>query len=149
MRCLTVVLLCLCGISLGAHAPAQVTSAQAQIAAAEKAAASLPGVTANTPPRKCYILKPEQIVLPGYSDNPASFDLSSGDFAAGSISFGWDKAYELGRAMATAAAYGLLGKEAPPFVVAPALTVTKANVAEGWMESLHREAPKTVLDATK
>jgi ribose transport system substrate-binding protein len=60
-----------------------------------------------------------------------------------------DKAYELGRAMATAGAYGLLGKEAPPFFVAPALTVTKANVAEGWQESLHRDAPKTVLDAAK
>ena len=29
------------------------------------------------------------------------------------------------------AAYGLLGKEAPPFIVAPAITVTKANVAAG------------------
>jgi ribose transport system substrate-binding protein len=51
--------------------------------------------------------------------------------------------------MAIAGAYGLLGKAAPPFVVAPALTVTKANVAEGWHESLHRDAPKTVLDAAK
>ena len=30
------------------------------------------------------------------------------------------------------AAYGLIGKEAPAFVVAPAITVTKANVADGW-----------------
>ena len=97
MRCLTVVLLGVCGISLGAQAPTQVTSAQAQIAAAEKAAASVPGVTPNTPPRKCYILKPEQIVLPGHSNNPASFDLGSGDFVARSISFGWDKAYEFGK----------------------------------------------------
>ena len=96
MRRLTVALLFLCGISLGAQAPAQVTSAQAQIAAAEKAAASLPVVTANAS-RKCYIVKPEQIVLPGASDNPASFDLSSGDFVARSISFGWDKAYEYGK----------------------------------------------------
>src|SRR5271154_2548304 len=60
-----------------------------------------------------------------------------------------DQAYELGRAMATAAGYGLLGKAAPPFVVAPVLTVTKANVAQGWQESLHRDAPKSVLDALK
>jgi ribose transport system substrate-binding protein len=60
-----------------------------------------------------------------------------------------DQAYELGRALATAAGYGLLGKAAPPFVVAPVLTVTKANVAQGWQESLHRDAPKSVLDALK
>ena len=60
-----------------------------------------------------------------------------------------DKAYELGRAMATGAAYGLLNKSAPAFVVAPVLTVTKDNIIEGWKESLHREAPKTILDALK
>ena len=42
----------------------------------------------------------------------------------------------------TAAGYGLLGKPAPAFVVAPVLTVTKGNVAEGWQESLHRDAPQ-------
>src|SRR5688572_24097735 len=97
MRCLTIVLLCVCTASFGAQPRAQVGPAQTQIAAAEKAAAALPGVTANTPPRKCYILKPEQIVLPGYSNNPASFELSSGDFVARSISFGWDKHYEFGK----------------------------------------------------
>lgn len=60
-----------------------------------------------------------------------------------------DKAYELGRAMAAAAGAGLLGKTVPPFVVAPVLTVTKQNVAQGWQDSLHRDAPKSVLDAAK
>ena len=60
-----------------------------------------------------------------------------------------DKAYELGRAMADAAGYGLLGKQAPPFVVAPVLTVTKANVVEGWQDSLHRAPPQSILDAAK
>jgi ribose transport system substrate-binding protein len=77
---------------------------------------------------------------------PIALDMVKGGNVAGIVA---DKAYELGRAMATAGAYGLLGKEAPPFFVAPALTVTKANVAEGWQESLHRDAPKTVLDAAK
>ena len=77
---------------------------------------------------------------------PIALDMVKGGNVAGIVA---DKAYELGRAMATAAAYGLLGKDAPSFVVAPAMTVTKANVKEGWMESLHREAPKTVLDAAK
>ena len=60
-----------------------------------------------------------------------------------------DKAYELGRAMATAAGYGLINKPAPPFVVAPVLTVTKANVVEGWRESLHRDPPQSIVDASK
>ena len=34
-------------------------------------------------------------------------------------------------------------------IVAPALTVTKDNVAEGWQQSLHRDAPQSVLDAAK
>lgn len=60
-----------------------------------------------------------------------------------------DKAYELGRAMAAAGLKSLAGDEVPPFIVAPALTVTKDNVAEGWRESLNRDAPKSVLDAAK
>lgn len=60
-----------------------------------------------------------------------------------------DKAYDLGRAMAMAAGYGLLGKEAPAFVVAPVLTVTKDNVAQGWQDSLHRDAPKSILESMK
>ena len=60
-----------------------------------------------------------------------------------------DKAYDLGRAMADAAGYGLLKKPAPAFVVAPVLTVTKDNVAQGWQDSLHRNAPQSVLDALK
>ena len=55
-----------------------------------------------------------------------------------------DEAYELGRTMAATAAYGLLGKEAPPFIVAPALTVTKDNVLQAWQQSLHRDAPGSV-----
>ncbi|SDR33862.1 monosaccharide ABC transporter substrate-binding protein, CUT2 family [Rhizobiales bacterium GAS191] len=60
-----------------------------------------------------------------------------------------DKAYELGRAMAVAAGYGLLGKQAPAFVVAPVITVTKANVLQGWQDSLHRAAPQSILGAAK
>jgi ribose transport system substrate-binding protein len=60
-----------------------------------------------------------------------------------------DKAYELGRAMADTGLKALLGQETPAFVVAPALTVTKANVKDGWKESLNRDAPQSVLDAVK
>jgi ribose transport system substrate-binding protein len=60
-----------------------------------------------------------------------------------------DKAYELGRTMATVAAYGLIGKPAPAFAVAPAITVTKQNVVDGWKESLNRDPPQSILDAMK
>lgn len=56
-----------------------------------------------------------------------------------------DEAYELGRAMAAAGVRDLLGLEVPPFVVAPAVTVTADNVAEGWMRSLMIEAPASVV----
>ena len=58
-----------------------------------------------------------------------------------------DEAYELGRAMAAAGARALLGESTPPFVVAPAITVTSENVAEGWQTSLNRDAPERVLEA--
>jgi ribose transport system substrate-binding protein len=77
---------------------------------------------------------------------PIALDMVQGGNVAAIIT---DQAYELGRAMATAAAYGLLGKEAPPFIVAPATTVTKANVAQGYQDSLHRDAPQSVIDANK
>jgi ribose transport system substrate-binding protein len=77
---------------------------------------------------------------------PIALDMVKGGNVVAIIA---DEAYALGRTMATAAAYGLLGKEAPPFLVAPALTVTKDNVAEGWQQSLHRDAPQSVLDAAK
>jgi ribose transport system substrate-binding protein len=58
-----------------------------------------------------------------------------------------DRAYALGRAMATSAAYGLLGKPAPPFVIVPALTVTRSNLVQGYRESLNRGPPASVLKA--
>jgi ribose transport system substrate-binding protein len=74
---------------------------------------------------------------------PIALDLVSDGNVAGIVA---DQAYEVGRAMAVAAAYGLLDKSAPPFAVAPALTVTSDNVVEGWQESLHRDPPKSVLE---
>ena len=71
------------------------------------------------------------------------------DMAKGGNTFALiaDRAYDLGRAMARAAAYGLLGKPAPPFVIVPALTVTRANLITGYRESLHRAPPASVLKA--
>jgi ribose transport system substrate-binding protein len=72
---------------------------------------------------------------------PVALDMVRGGNVAAIIA---DEAYELGRAMAAAAILDLLGKDVPPFVVAPAVTVTADNVAEGWMQSLHIDAPKSV-----
>jgi ribose transport system substrate-binding protein len=58
-----------------------------------------------------------------------------------------DRAYALGKAMAKSAAYGLLGKQAPPFVIAPALTITRSNLVEGYRESLNRDPPASVMKA--
>jgi ribose transport system substrate-binding protein len=58
-----------------------------------------------------------------------------------------DRAYDLGRAMATSAAYGLLGKRAPPFVTVPALTVTRLDLVQGYRESLHRGPPASIVKA--
>jgi ribose transport system substrate-binding protein len=49
--------------------------------------------------------------------------------------------------MPVSAGYGLLGKEAPAFVVAPAMTITRANLVEGYRESLHRDPPESVMKA--
>ncbi|WEJ58061.1 substrate-binding domain-containing protein [Devosia sp. FJ2-5-3] len=75
---------------------------------------------------------------------PVALDMVRGGNVVGLVA---DEAYELGRAMAAAGIKGLLGEEVPAFVVAPALTVTADNVAEGWQQSLHRDAPASVLNA--
>ena len=49
--------------------------------------------------------------------------------------------------MAKSAGYGLLGKQAPAFVVVPTMTITKSNLVEGYRESLHRNPPPSVLKA--
>jgi ABC-type sugar transport system, periplasmic component len=73
---------------------------------------------------------------------PVALDMVRGGNVAGIVA---DEAYELGRAMAAAGLKALLGQDVPAFVVAPALTVTADNVAEGWQQSLHRDAPASVL----
>jgi ribose transport system substrate-binding protein len=75
---------------------------------------------------------------------PVALDMVKGGNVVGLVA---DKAYELGRAMAAVGLKALLGQPSPAFIVAPALTVTKDNVSQGWMDSLNRDAPQSVLDA--
>lgn len=77
---------------------------------------------------------------------PVALDMVKGGNVAALVA---DKAYELGRAMAASGMKSLLGQPTPAFVVVPALTVTKENVAQGWKDSLNRDAPQPVLDAAK
>jgi ribose transport system substrate-binding protein len=76
---------------------------------------------------------------------PLALDMASGGNVIGIVA---DQAYELGRAMAAVAAFGLLAKEAPPFVVAPALTITRDNISQGWRQSLHRDPPASLVKAS-
>ena len=57
-----------------------------------------------------------------------------------------DLAYMLGYTKAMMGAYGVLGKPAPPFVIVPAIKVTKENLVEGWRESLHQDPPPEIMD---
>ena len=72
---------------------------------------------------------------------PIALDMVKGGNVAAIVA---DEAYELGRAMAAAGARKLLGEDTPPFVVAPALTVTADSVAEGWQKSLRIDAPASL-----
>ena len=77
-------------------------------------------------------------------DEPLALDMANGGHTFALIA---DRAYELGQAMARSAAYGLLGKRTPPFVIVPSLTVTRSNLVEGYRESLNRGPPASVMDA--
>ncbi|WP_422377459.1 substrate-binding domain-containing protein [Roseibium sp.] len=75
---------------------------------------------------------------------PVALDMVRGGNVAAIVA---DEAYELGRAMAAAAALRLAGKDVPPFVTAPAITVTADTVVEGWKKSLNIDAPASVSSA--
>lgn len=75
---------------------------------------------------------------------PLALDMVLGGNVVGIVA---DQAYELGRTMADAVGYGLLGKQAPAFVVVPAFTVTRNNISQGWQQSLHRDPPASVVSA--
>jgi ribose transport system substrate-binding protein len=77
-------------------------------------------------------------------DEPLALDMAKGGNTFALIA---DRAYDLGRAMARSAAYGLLDKPAPPFVIVPALTITRSNLVDGYRQSLNRDPPESVIAA--
>ncbi|MBX9816816.1 MAG: substrate-binding domain-containing protein [Burkholderiaceae bacterium] len=60
-----------------------------------------------------------------------------------------DRAYMLGQTMAAAAALNLLNKPVAPFIVVPAVAVTKDNVKQGWLDTLNQPVPDSVAALTK
>jgi len=70
------------------------------------------------------------------------------EMAKGGLVYGKavDLTYDLGQAVATMGAYGLLDKAAPPFVMAPGLEVTKDNLAAAYQQSWHVDPPAQVLE---
>jgi ribose transport system substrate-binding protein len=70
------------------------------------------------------------------------------DMAMGGIVYGTvaDKPFDEGYALADLAAYGLLGKEVPPFSTVGLIKVTKDNLAEAWEESLNKPLPDIVKE---
>lgn len=79
-------------------------------------------------------------------DDTVVVDMVTGDQMSAIVA---DKAWELGKGMADAAAYALLGKKAPAFAVAGVLTVTKDNVSDGYRDSLHQDVPDAVRKVLK
>ena len=60
---------------------------------------------------------------------------------------GAQRPFDQGVTEAILAGYGLLGKEAPPFVALPALPVTRENVLEAWQEVYHQNPPAALQEA--
>ena len=60
---------------------------------------------------------------------------------------GAQRPFDQGVTEALLAGYGLLDKEAPPFVALPALPVTRENVLEAWQEVYHQDPPEALQQA--
>src|SRR5262249_6223013 len=94
-----------CVLSACALSHAQSTSLPAtpegRIAAIEKDALTFPraaargGVAAGAP--TCTVVPPDQIVFPSTKGDPSRYNVSSGEFSAGSISFGWGPTMEIAK----------------------------------------------------
>ncbi|SMP02356.1 substrate-binding domain-containing protein [Shimia sagamensis] len=74
-------------------------------------------------------------------NEPAALDMVGGGNIAAIVA---DEAYNIGVFAARAAAASLLDKPVEPFLVVDALTIGPDSVADGWMKSLHSEAPASL-----
>ena len=74
----------------------------------------------------------------------AALELARGGVVSG---IGAQRPFDQGVAEAELAAYGLLGKDAPPYVVLPALPVSRTSVLEAWESVYHRLPPSELVEA--
>ena len=91
------------------------------------------------------------------ADKPNSFVVTTCDLGANIAidmcqdgyvkATGSQRPYQAGYTEAVLGGYGLLGKEAPAYVVLPALPVTKANVLSAWKDANGEDAPDKVRKA--
>ncbi|MCP1912578.1 ribose transport system substrate-binding protein [Bradyrhizobium elkanii] len=75
-----------------------------------------------------------------------AIDMAKNGFVRGT---GSQRPYGAGYAEGMLAGYALLGKDAPAYVVLPALAVSKENLIEAWPKSNGTEPPKVVTAAMK
>jgi ribose transport system ATP-binding protein len=75
-----------------------------------------------------------------------AMDLAEGGLVKG---IGAQRPFDQGVAEATVAAYGLLGKPAPPFVALPSLPVTRDGVLDAWTVVYHEQPPPELTAATR
>ena len=68
----------------------------------------------------------------------SALSIKKGEFIKG---LGAQRPYDQGVAEANLAAYGLLGKTAPPYVALFALPVSKDNVVQAWQDVYHADPP--------
>ncbi len=60
-----------------------------------------------------------------------------------------DKPYQIGQVMARLAAYDLLGKPAPPFVLCETVKMTRDNMLQAYKESANKSPDQAVIDALR
>jgi ribose transport system substrate-binding protein len=65
------------------------------------------------------------------------------------VGLGAQRPFDQGSTEAKLAAYGLLGKAAPPYVALNALPVDHSNVLQAWTEIYHAPAPPAVANSYK
>ncbi len=62
---------------------------------------------------------------------------------------GAQRPFDQGVTEAKLAGYGLLGKEAPPYVALPALPVEKDNILDAWKSVYYQDAPESIVKSLK
>jgi ribose transport system substrate-binding protein len=88
--------------------------------------------------------RPEVRVVTNDLDETMALDMADGGNVVGVVA---NSAVQSGRDLATMAAYGVLGKEAPEMAVTAPVPTTADNLAEGWEAEFAEELPADLRDA--